>query len=103
MTSETSIALAVFFGGALIVAGASLFPPLDAWETPQAPAESDLPAGVADDGGYAYCRKALTGVNCTCFADKAVHILSRTERQLPGWTYADRWDLARSQARNACS
>ncbi|WGW05739.1 hypothetical protein [Tropicibacter oceani] len=103
MTSELTIALAVLFGGSLFVAGVSRVAPLTSWETPREIKESPELSGFGSDGGYGHCRAQLPGVDCACFSQKASQILAETNERALGWSYADRWDLARTQATAACS
>ncbi len=103
MTSEVSIALAVLFGGGLFIAGVSRVAPLTAWESPVPTRQISEKHEAAKDGGYAHCRAELSGVDCECFSQKASQILQEDNQQIAGWTYADKWDLAKSQATAACS
>ncbi|WP_425098797.1 hypothetical protein [Tropicibacter sp. S64] len=103
MTTETSIALAIFFGGGVFVAGVAQFKPLTSWEAPADVRQSSSISEEAKDGGYAMCQQTLPGVDCSCFAQKASQVLMESRDRVRGWAYADQWELARVQATDSCS
>ena len=116
-TNVVSVLTVVTTSGAL-VAGAQFLPPLtqpDADSFPEfqhyAPLDGEG-ANVAKRKGpvpfypseaRAFCQGQLDGVNCGCFADKASHIMQSRKPEVAGWSYEDKWELARSQASNSCS
>ena len=102
---DAGLALKIIIGGALAIAGASVFPPLTAWEAPAATQARarDVPAHVLKDNGLQWCRQSLPGVDCACFARKAGEVLTDGRDRAAGWSYADTWDLARDQAAGSCS
>lgn len=51
----------------------------------------------------AYCRETLSGVDCACFAGKAHQVLANRNPRVSGWRYANDWELAVGQARDACT
>jgi len=103
MTSEVSIAVAVVFGGGVLVAGVQALPPLTSWESPvtqkYGPVTDWLDGAPSE---FAYCQQRLPGIDCGCFADKAEQILRNNRPEVTGWSYANRMDLALNQTTNAC-
>ncbi len=103
MSTEISIAIAVFLGGGALVAGVQALPPLTNWEVPVTPKDTQAVDWL--DGApteFAYCQQRLRGVDCGCFADKAGQILGDTRPQAMGWSYANKMDLALNQSARAC-
>lgn len=103
MATETTIALAMFFGGSLFVAGVAQFKPLTAWEAPLDTAHIENISDEAKDGGYGMCLASMPGMDCGCFAQKARQVLREDRPKVSGWRYADQWELAKVQASDSCS
>ncbi|EBA09998.1 hypothetical protein [Sagittula stellata] len=116
-TNAIAIAITVVATGALVV-GAQFIPPLtqpDAATFPEfqqyRPLDHDTPFIEARDAKGkrrlvdpgAYCRETLSGVDCACFAGKAHQVLANRNPRVSGWHYADDWELAVGQARDACT
>lgn len=86
---------------ALLFFGVRVFPPLTQGGLPRSgPPPVGAEAAPADPA--AWCRATLSGVNCACFAQKAQEVMSAPHRPVSGLVYADRWELAREQARDSC-
>lgn len=85
---------------AILVSGIQLLPPLTEGGLPR----SVPPYGAesAPDDPEAWCRANLPGVNCACFAQKAGEVMSEPHEPIPGMAYANRWELARTQAGDGC-
>lgn len=86
---------------AVLVAGVSTLPPLTQGGLPRG-GTPVVNAASAPADPAAFCRETLDGVNCACFAKKAGEVMSAPHDPVPGLAYADRWDLARSQAGDSC-
>ena len=99
MTGEVALPLYAALGGAIILAIVFSFPPITTGSGSRA-TTAQYEADVAQE--LAYCREGLSGVDCKCFASKAVEILSNEKVKIPGLNYADPHDLARDQASQAC-
>lgn len=102
MAPEASIAVSVLAGGGLVVASVSFVPPLN-YGGPDAPAKSEVELIDPNANGYAYCQNNLPGVNCRCFTYVASQILQEDHERIPGWAYANQWELAKEQAKGNCS
>ena len=50
----------------------------------------------------AYCQTQPEDINCRCFANISVAILTHNEPRVLGATYADKQELARGQAGHTC-
>lgn len=99
MPSDVITALAILAGSGAVVGAIQFLPPLTASE---APISRQTEQGRITTDEHAYCRTNLPGVDCTCFAQKAVQVMSQDNTRVRGWSYADRWDLALAQAAPAC-
>ncbi len=51
---------------------------------------------------YNFCRRNATTENCQCFAYRSSTILTNKETRVRGVIYADKHQLARDQAEQAC-
>ncbi|MEQ5868361.1 hypothetical protein J4E08_00445 [Sagittula sp. NFXS13] len=116
-TNAIAIVAGLLFTGALVV-GVQFMPPLTQADPEGFPAfQKYRPLGgdgqglieasngrgggaIIDPGQY--CRETLSGVNCGCFREKAVQVLSARRPRAAGWHYANDWDLATSQAAADC-
>lgn len=83
-----------------LVVGVQAFPPLT--EGGLARTVDPYIAASAPKDPAAYCRQNLSGVDCACFAAKAGEVLSKPHEPIQGFSYADRWQLARGQAGESC-
>jgi hypothetical protein len=105
------------FSGAVVI-GAQFLPPLTEPDADLFPEfrhydtlkgeGADLPrirapAPITPQEVSSYCANQLSGVDCGCFARAAGHVLDQQTPEAIGWSYADKWDLARSQAMEDCS
>lgn len=83
-----------------LVAGVQLFPPLTQGGLPRT--VHPVIAASAPEDPSAYCRANLDGVDCACFAQKSSEVLLAPHEPIQGFSYTDRWDLARVQAGSTC-
>lgn len=51
---------------------------------------------------YDFCRRTVSDTNCECYAHRSGIVMAYRATQVPGLTYADRQQLARDQAAQAC-
>ncbi|MEN9062089.1 hypothetical protein [Ponticoccus litoralis] len=99
MPSETATALAILAASGAAVGAVQFLPPLTAYEAPLGRKDAQGRT-VLDE--LSYCRATLPGVDCGCFAQKAVQIMAQDTPRIKGWTYADPRALALSQAADRC-
>jgi hypothetical protein len=106
MSRDSSIAVAVVFGGFSLVAAVAGFALLRGHSADAAPADTAYTptrGAMSVEAGEAYCKGALRGVDCGCFARKASQFNLDTSKRAMGYSYADPWELARDQAVQGCS
>ncbi|MFW2587715.1 hypothetical protein [Sagittula sp. SSi028] len=105
------------FMGALVV-GAQFLPPLTQPDPVAFPEFSQFRALTGDNAGLVearsgsgrgaiidpgrFCRDTMRGVDCGCFRDAAIEVLSGGQRRAAGWQYANDWQLAQVQAEQSC-
>ena len=112
-----TIAGVLAFSGA-VVAGAQYLPPLTQPDADTFPEfrhydqlkgkgvdlpriKSNIPVTRGEVANY--CSNQLSGVDCGCFTRAAGAVLSDRKPEAQGWSYADKWELARNQAVSGCS
>ncbi|QRF65726.1 hypothetical protein [Ponticoccus alexandrii] len=99
MPSEAATALAILAASGAAVGAVQFLPPLTAYEAPMGRKDAQ---GRARLDELSYCRANLPGVDCGCFAQKAMQVMAQDSARVRGWSYTDRWDLALSQAADSC-
>lgn len=99
MATETTAALVILLSAGTLVAAVQLLPPLTSYEPP---VNQKNRAGEFVVDEYAYCRANLPGMDCGCFAERAVQVMEEDSPKVQGWSYADKWDLALTQAGDTC-
>lgn len=103
MSTEITVALVTILTGGAISAGVSTFAPLSTWEVPTEKTQTVAVRSSAFEDSLAMCRAQLSGVDCGCFAQKSSEILKSDAKRSMGWSYANKWELARMQATKSCS
>lgn len=100
MPSETGIAFGILLSAGALVAVVQLLPPLTSYEPP---VNSKNRQGEYIVDEYAWCDENMPGMDCGCFAARAREVMSEDSPRVQGWSYADKWQLALSQAGDNCS
>lgn len=99
--SEHLVALYILLGGAAVVTGVSAVPPLtEGGLALNSPAAEQATVASAEERSF--CQANTPGLNCHCFSQVSGHILSADQPQIYGYQYANKSDLARSQASKSC-
>lgn len=101
MTGDLRLLAFMLFGGAAIVYGVFSFPALTSGgggNTTVSQAEFE----AVFNQELTYCLEKPADINCQCFANKSGVILSDRSPRTFGAEYADKQELARSQAELSC-
>lgn len=102
MFAEYRIYVAMVLSGAAILAVVFSFPALTTGGySPGVPAtEAQLDEVIAEERDF--CERQPEDLDCQCFAGVSGVVLLNGNPRVPGATYADQQDLARSQAAQKC-
>ena len=102
MKPEHIASVGVLVASGLLLAAVQAVPPLTSVSVPPPPPQQARVITARIDEA-AYCRDQLTKVDCGCFTYRAGLVLNAGRTPLPGLSYADRWELALSQASKSCA
>ena len=99
MIGEYMAAVYVIAGGAAVVAGVSVLPPLTTDSSGVSVAGQRQTYQAAD---YQTCRTEMQGLNCICYAQISSEIKASEKPKMRGYIYVDPSTLARVQTGRSC-
>lgn len=102
MLSDLRLLVCFVFGGAAIVFGVFSFPALTSGGGGNASVVSQAEFEAVFNQELTYCLEKPKDINCQCFANKSGTILADKSPRVFGAVYADKQELARSQAERSC-
>lgn len=102
MASDYRLLICLVFGGAAIVYGVFSFPALTSGGSGSSSSITPAEFEAVFNQEMDHCLERPDDMNCQCFANLSGTILADKTPRVFGAVYADKQELARSQAERSC-